>query len=148
MDAFPHIYTSLSEAHTDGLLSVSSLNHSEIEMMAPPPQFGGPNDGHWTPEDMFCASISSCFILTFKSYTLLKKLEWRKISVTVEAYLDKVDKKLSFTKVVIKPTLEVCCEGNVDPYLEALKKSEEQCLVTNSINSKIEFIPKILLKAK
>ena len=117
-------------------------------MVSPPPQFGGPDQGNWTPEDMFCAAISSCFILTFKSYTKIKKLDWRHISVIAEAYLDKTDKTLSFTKVIIKPTLEVCCEGNVDPYLEALHKAEEQCLVTNSIKSDIEFIPKVLLKAK
>ena len=146
MANFPHTYNTVASATHDSLLTVSSKDKPDITTSAPV-QFGGPQ-GNWTPEDFFCASISSCFILTFKNYTKGKKLDWRNIKVDVDAILDVQDRKLSFTKVIIKVNLEICCESNVDPYLKALEKSEKMCLITNSINSEIELKPFIKVKAK
>lgn len=147
MDKFPHEYITRASAKSDSLISLSSENMPQTTIAGPPPQFGG-DKGHWSPEDLFCASISSCFILTFKSYCSIKKLNWEKLDVEAHAFLDKSDRKLSFNKVVISAKLEVCCEGNADPFLEALHKAKEQCLITNSIKSEVEFHPKLIIRAK
>jgi len=144
MSQFPHHYLTKSNSSHEGHLNVSNGTQTTIEC-APPPQFGGPED-QWSPEDFFSAAISSCFILTFKNVTRIKKLKWSSIGVEVDAQLDKTSEGLKFNKVIIRPTLELCCKDNVDPYLEALHKAEKQCLVTNSITAETILEPKIKLK--
>jgi organic hydroperoxide reductase OsmC/OhrA len=144
MSAFPHTYTTKSISTPDSLLTVSADNDINIIASAPT-QFGGPK-GNWSPEDFFSAAVSSCFILTFKNYSRVKKISWKSIDVEVDAFLDKTSQGLQFTKVIIKPKLEVCNDSDVDICLKALHKSEELCLVTNSMNCEFELIPKVYLR--
>lgn len=126
-------------------LETMSAGKEELKI-TPPPEFKGP-DGFWTPEDLFCASISSCYILTFKSFSEFKKMDWVSIEVEAKAHLEKTDNGLRFTKVEIYPKLTICCKDNVDPYLKLLEKSKDHCLVTNSMNCDFELFPKIKVKA-
>ncbi|MCM2349240.1 MAG: OsmC family protein [Bacteriovoracaceae bacterium] len=141
MSTFPHIYHTKARGSKDSNLHLTAESLPSLEV-APPVQFGGP-EGYWNPEAFFSASVSTCFILTFKAVSRAMKLDWRTLDVNVKAYLDKQDGKLSFTKVEIFPQLEICCEKDVDPFLKALKKSEESCLITNSIKAEVVLHPKI-----
>lgn len=127
-------------------LILSSKGKSSL-VITPPSEFGGVDD-QWSPEDLFSASISSCYILTFKFLARSKKLDWESIDVHVDAKLEKVERGFRFTQVVIEPHLTVCCSSDVDPYLEILTKAKETCLVTNSMNCEFTVNPKIKVKAK
>lgn len=145
MHAYPHNYKSSSSSTMESLLKTSVPGVNEIDV-AKPVEFDGP-EGYWTPEAFFSASISSCFILTFKNYTRFKKLEWDSIDVEVEAFLDKTKNGLLFNLVKIYPTVEVATGVDADLYIKALVAAKEQCLITKSINSEIEVIPKVKVKA-
>ena len=136
------IYTTISEKQSDKIeMKVSSQNKVDL-VVTPPPEFNGP-ENKWSPEDLFCASISSCYVLTFTSYAKHKKLDWESIKVEVDAHLEKTKEGLKFTQVTIKPHLTICCSMQMDPYLELLHKSKDKCLVTNSMNCSFEVVPKI-----
>lgn len=141
------IYTThVSGASNQLELTVSSPKKSSL-VATPPCEFGGV-DHQWSPEDFFSASISSCYILTFKFLARSKKLDWISIDVKVDAHLEKVERGLKFTRVIIEPNLTICCSKNVDPYLELLQKAKDNCLVTNSMNCDFEVVPKIRVRAK
>ncbi len=129
---------------SDKVLKLSVKGLSDISV-SPPPEFGGP-EGYLTPEDLFSASISTCFILTFKAISRAKKLDWKSIDVKVEAKLEKSQQGLKFTTVDIFPVLTICCKENVDPYLELLAKAKDSCLVTKSMNCDFSVHPKIKLE--
>jgi len=142
MNEFPHVYTSSAAGVATGpVLKLTSPELPEISVSAPV-QFGGPS-GFWNPEAFFSAAVSSCFILTFNAVARAMKLEWVELDVDVKAYLDKVDGKLSFTKVEIFPHLRVPAGVEQENYLKALHKAEQTCLITNSINAKISMMPTI-----
>jgi organic hydroperoxide reductase OsmC/OhrA len=145
MHTYPHNYKSSSSSTMDSLLKTSVPGLNEIDVTKPV-EFDGPK-GHWSPEALFSASISSCFILTFKNYSRFKKLNWSSINVEVEAFLDKTTDGLKFNLVKIYPTLEVCCAADADQYIKALFAAKEQCLITKSINCEIELFPKVKVKA-
>lgn len=144
MSDFPHIYTTTTQGTTATVLHLKSESLPDLEV-APPTQFGGP-EGYWNPEAFFSAAVSSCFILTFKSVARAMKLEWSEIKVDADAYLDKQDSKLSFTKVDIFVTLQVPAGTSSDSYLKALKKAEESCLITNSITAVVHLHPVIQME--
>lgn len=141
MSSFPHTYKTTSSATETSLLEVELTGRDPITASAPV-QFGGP-EGNWTPEDFFSASISSCFILTFKFLSRMKKLKWTKLSVEVDALLDKTSQGLMFNKVIIKPLLEVPEGTDADLCKKLLEEAEKQCLITKSIVSEVETLPEV-----
>ncbi len=145
MSDFPHVYTTTVRGTNDVILTLSADKLPQLQV-SPPKEFDGP-EGHWSPEMFFSASISTCFILTFKSITRSKKLIWDSINVDADAYLDKTDNRLSFTRADIFVTLTIPSSesGKEEAYLKALHKAEETCLITSSINAQTQLHPKIEL---
>lgn len=143
MSDFPHIYTTSVQGNNDVVLELSAEKLPSMQV-TPPKEFGGP-EGYWNPEAFFSASISTCFILTFKAIARGKKLIWKKINVDVDAYLDKTDNRLFFNRVDIFVTLTIPASevSEVETYQKALEKAEETCLITNSINAAIKLHPKV-----
>jgi organic hydroperoxide reductase OsmC/OhrA len=146
MADFPHVYTTNAQGSNDAILQLTSDKLPALQV-SPPKEFGGP-DSFWNPEALFSASISTCFILTYKAIARAKKLIWDGINVDADSYLDKNGHQLSFTRVDIFVTLTIPLSeaGKEDFYLSALEKAEETCLVTNSITATIKLYPKIILK--
>lgn len=64
MHPYPHKYAASAAAQNAGLLGVTSPELPSLET-APPPEFDGPR-GTWSPETLLCASLVSCFILSFR----------------------------------------------------------------------------------
>lgn len=143
MGQFPHVYTTNVKGTNEVILHLSSDKLPEIEV-SPPPEFGGP-EGFWNPEALFSATVSTCFILTFKAVSRAMKLNWIEINVDADAFLDKIDSQLSFTRVDIFVTLKISESGNEQAYLKAMEKAEESCLITNSIKAKVNLNPQIII---
>lgn len=139
------IYQTIASNNKDDLeLQLNGAGKPMI-ISTPPSEFGG-IDTEWSPEDLFSGSISSCYILTFKFLARMKKLDWVNIEVKVDANLEKAQKGLKFTTVLISPKLTVCCSNDVDPFLELLYKAKDNCLITNSMNCEFEVKPKVIVK--
>lgn len=141
------VYKTFANGNSDSVELEVGCEHKPDLCVTPPPEFKGPID-KWSPEDLFSASISSCYLLTFKALVRAKKLEWRNIEISVDAHLEKTEKGLKFTKVDIFPRLTICCQTNVDDYLAVLEKAKTHCLVTSSMNCDFSVIPKVIVKAK
>lgn len=134
------IYESRSTGASDEVtLNVTVENHS-LEL-APPVEFNGPG-GFLTPEDLFSASISSCYILTFKSLAAHKKLPWLDIDVKAIAHLEKTSEGLKFTKVDILSKLFIE-SGDIEVYKKLLMRAKDLCLVTNSMNCLFTVFPEV-----
>ncbi len=140
------IYTTKSFGLPDQVnLKTSSLGKDDL-IITPPPEFKGPEDS-WSPEDLFSATLTSCYILTFKALARFKKMDWVNLEVTVDAHLEKTNSGHQFTKATISPKLTVCCKSNIDPYLKLLKQAEENCLISKSIKTELTLKPKVILQA-
>jgi peroxiredoxin-like protein len=135
----PHSYSIKANALKDGIYKVSAKNLPNIET-GPPKNFGGPGD-IWSPEDLFVATIADCFLMTFKAVSSLSKLEWISLDVDAEGTLDKVDSKLQFTDVILNVVLKIPSDGNKERAIRILHKAEKNCLVTNSIRTKVHLSP-------
>ncbi len=131
----PHIYKVETNAVKDGIYKISSENLPTFQT-APPKNFGGPGNV-WSPEDMFVATIADCFLMTFRAVSTLSKLDWVTLECKAEGILDKEDSKLQFTEVILKATLKIKQGGNEERAIRLMHKAEQNCLVTNSIKTKV-----------
>ena len=122
-----------------------SLN-SCIEV-ATPPQFPKGIPGIWSPEHLFTAAVSSCFMTTFLSIAENSKLNFKSFQCNSSGKLDQVEGKLQMTEVLVEPQLVILNENDRERALRVLQKTETACLITNSIKASVIMKPSIRVEA-
>jgi peroxiredoxin-like protein len=135
--ALPHQYQAKASGKPDTYLNISIANIADM-VVAPPAQFGGPGD-QWSPEDLFMASIASCFILSFRAIARASKLSWLSIECESEGVLDRVEGLTRFTKVITRATLLIADTESIEKAERLLHKAEQSCLVVNSLSSESQL---------
>jgi peroxiredoxin-like protein len=113
-----------------------------------PPEFGGP--AHlWSPEHLFVAAIAACFVTTFEAIAKISQLPIRSFEVVAAGELVRGDdRRYRFTRVVLRPRIEVDDERDVERALRLLPKAEQACLVSRSVSSEIAVEPTVTAVAR
>lgn len=124
-----------------GTLSSKKLNDT-IEV-ATPPEFPGGVEGIWSPEHLFVASVSSCFMTTFSAIAEYSKLKYEELSVPATGIMDNESGKFAMTEIILRPKLVIMDEDQKDKALRILQKAEEACLITRSIKTKVKLEPEV-----
>jgi peroxiredoxin-like protein len=122
---------------------VSSDNKPSF-MVATPPEFKG-HPGIWSPEDLFVASVNSCIMTTFLHYAERNKLEFLSYKSEAEAILEIIDNKFMFSEIKVRPLIVIKNSSDINKAKELIELSEKNCLISNSIRSKVSVIPEINL---
>jgi organic hydroperoxide reductase OsmC/OhrA len=123
-------------------LSATNGSGGCIEV-ATPPQFPKGVEGIWSPEHLFTAAVSSCFMTTFLAIAENSKLNFLNFECDATGVLEEKDGKYLMTEIQLKPVVLVKDEQDTDRALRVLQRTEKNCLISNSINSTITMIPKI-----
>ena len=126
-----------------GILKSPDL-HQSIEV-ATPPQFPKGIPDIWSPEHLFTAAVNSCLMTTFLSIAENSKLTFRSFHSTGTGKLEMVDGKFMMSEVILEPVLEIENEKDRERAERILQKSEAACLISNSIRSKVVFLPRVEL---
>ncbi|HEY5918683.1 MAG TPA: OsmC family protein [Chryseolinea sp.] len=127
-------------------LKTNGSENSCIEV-ATPPQFPKGVPGIWSPEHLFTAAVSSCFMTTFLSIAENSKLDFMSFRCDASGKLDQIDGKLQMTEVIVKPALTISDEKDRDRALRILLKTESACLITNSIKAHVLMEPSVEVMA-
>ena len=123
--------------------SMSSPGLEEKLDVATPPEFPGGVEGVWSPEHLFVASVSSCFMTSFTAIAEYSKFEFESLNVKSSGVMSREDGKFVMSKVILKPLLEITDEKYEKKAYRLLEKAEEICLISRSIKSEIEFHPEV-----
>lgn len=114
---------------------MSSAGKPDIEV-ATPPEFKG-HEGIWSPEDLFVASVNVCVMSTFLAFAERAGLAFTGYESEAEGVLELVDGKFQVTTIMIKPKLSLKAGEDAAKAKELLAKAEANCLISNSIKSKV-----------
>jgi organic hydroperoxide reductase OsmC/OhrA len=128
---YPHVYRVSAAGTPAGSVTVSSPQLPDIET-APPPEFDGPG-GVWSPENLLCAAIADCFILTFRGISRATRMEWLTLTCRVEGTLERVEAVAQFTRYTTFATLHVPPGTDVAKARSLLERAEHSCLVSSSL---------------
>lgn len=140
MVKFPLQFTVNADAKS-GIRTVwacHSGNHPKISC-AIPPEFGGPGDGGYSPEDLFALSVLNCMIATFKVYGEMAKIQYSEISGSAKATLNKHPSNSILWISDIEFTLEVKGSSDKEKAKSLLDKAIHDCAISNSIKSAKSF---------
>ena len=120
-------------------------NIAECVDVATPPEFPKGIAGIWSPEHLFTAAISSCLMTTFLAIAENSKLDFVSFSCDAKGKLEKVDNKFMMSEVVLFPIVTIKDEASRERAMKVLQKAEANCLISNSVTSKILMEPTIVL---
>ncbi len=121
---------------------LSSIGKPDIEI-AVPPEFGG-HEGIWTPEELFVASVNICIKTTFLYYARRNNLEFLSYESEAEGVLERVEDRFMFTEIKVMPRIRIAMDSQVEKAKEIITFSEKNCLISNSIRSRVEVLPEII----
>lgn len=110
--------------------------------IATPPEFKG-HEGIWTPEDLFVASVNSCIMTTFLYYAQRKGLEFISYESEAKGVLERVEGKFMFSEIRVMPKVAVTLSNQIEKAKELIKLAEKNCLISNSILSKVTIYSEI-----
>ena len=144
----PHEYTVdvAWSKERKGILCSPELNRDNEPLggcieVATPPEFPKGMPGIWSPEHLFTASVSSCLMTTFLAIAENSKLDFLSFHCGSKGKLEKVDGKFMMTEVLLEPVVVVNDEKDVEQALKVLRKSEVNCLISNSIKTRVVMKP-------
>ena len=137
MKPYPHHYKVASTAGPDGEVVLSSAGLEPMRS-APPVEFDGPGD-LWSPESLLIAALADCFVLTFRAIARGSKLPWVSLHCEIEGTLEREAGVSRFTVFQINARLGVPAGTDVELAQRALHKSEQGCLISNSLSGRREL---------
>jgi len=126
-----------------GVMSSPVLNE-DIEV-ATPPEFPQGIAGIWSPEHLLVAAVNSCLMTTFLAIADNSKLNFVSFTSKATGKLEKTSAGYQITEVILSPHVTISREEDRTRMERVLQKSEEACLITNSIKSKVTLAPTILV---
>ncbi len=143
MQDLPHHYVVNASSQEGEPVTIKATDLPEIVSDAPV-QFGGPG-GRWSPEELMMAAVADCFILTFRAIARASKLEWTTIDCSVDGTLERIDKVTRFTTLTVRARLTVSADTDHAKAERLLHKSEENCLITNSMTAESHLDTEIVV---
>ena len=142
----PHLYNVDISWTKERQGEMSSPELSTVIEIATPPQFPNGVEGIWSPEHLFTSAIASCLMTTFLSIAENSKLEFTAFSCKSHGKLEQIEGKFLMTEVILEPTVTIANESDREKADRVLQKSEQHCLISNSIKSKVTMNTNIILK--
>ncbi len=123
-----------------GNLQSADLPHIQV---ATPPEFKG-HEGIWTPEHLFVAAISSCFMTTFLAIAENSKLDFANFKCQAKGKLEKLEGQgFMMTEVILHPKLVIRNARDAERATRILEKAERNCLISNSVKSEGRLQPEV-----
>jgi organic hydroperoxide reductase OsmC/OhrA len=141
MQQLPHRYTVAAKGSADGDVELHSERLPALAS-ASPAEFDGPGD-RWSPETLLVGAVGDCLILTFRAVARASQLDWTSIQCDVTGTLDRIERTTRFVAFEIHARLRVPSGTDAERARRALEKAEQNCLISNSLNAAIHFIPTI-----
>jgi len=137
MHPFPHRYALRLEGGPEGAARLDVDGLPVLES-APPREFDGPGD-RWSPEHLFVASVTSCFLLTLRAVARGSKIAFTALHVDSEGVLDRAEGGLKFTEVILRARITVPAGSDSEKVTKAMEKAERSCLVSRSVNCAVRL---------
>lgn len=141
-----HLYHVNLEWKADRKGEISSPVLNDKLEVATPPEFPKGMEGIWSPEHLFTAAVSSCFMTTFLAIAENSKLDFKDFSCPAKGKLSKFDGKFAMSQVVLEPVVTITNDEDREKAKKIIDKAERACLITNSLKTEVILKPVIQLK--
>ena len=110
---------------------------------SPPQEFHG-EPGYWSPEYLLLASIESCLMASFLGMAGEAGLAVSSYRSSSLAKLDTLnDHSIEFTKLTVRPVVEVGAAENQEKVLALLNEAKQECLIVEALKIPVQVEPAV-----
>jgi len=107
---------------------------------------GDPKEATYhTPEELFVASATVCYMNGFINFTKKMHIEFKTFACDAVGTLEKVDRSFEITKIGMKARVEIESEDLRDKINRALELAAKYCFVGNSMKCPISHTTEIVV---
>ena len=110
--------------------------------VATPTEFKG-HEGIWSPEDLYVASANICLMTTFLAVAERAGLTFTSYHCEAEGRLELVEGKFQVTVITLRPQIALQSGSDAAKAKELIEKAEANCLISNSMKTRIALEPTI-----
>jgi peroxiredoxin-like protein len=112
--------------------------------VATPPAFGGEGKS-WSPEHLLLGALGSCFMTTYLAFA--KKLDFgiSRLECNSIGHIELQEGKFRFTRIDVYPKIFTTAATDDDKAKRALEKTQQYCLVSNSLNAGVIYHGEVLV---
>ncbi len=121
--------------------TITSEGKPEIQV-ATPPEFKG-HAGIWSPEDLYVAAANICLMTTFLAVAERAGLAFTAYHCEAEGRVELVEGKFQVTVITLRPHIALSSGDDATKARELIEKAEANCLVSNSMKTRIALEPVI-----
>jgi organic hydroperoxide reductase OsmC/OhrA len=104
-----------------------------------PSEFGGPQEGYWSPEDMVAASVGSCIMTSALFFIDRAGIELQSYESSADAVMEKTPSGLAITKVTVEATVALKDSAQEDGLRKAMDQAEKNCPVSALLKCPVEL---------
>ncbi|HUO25542.1 MAG TPA: OsmC family protein [Candidatus Aquilonibacter sp.] len=139
--AAEHIYR-VSAWWTSGKTGLAKCESAPTAIhFSEPAELGG-LEGRWSPEQLFLCALAGCFTTTFEVVARGAKFAYTDLEVEVEGAVHK-NKGCTFDEIVLRPTLTVSSDEELDEGLALLRRAKSLCMISRAISVAQTMEPKV-----
>ena len=131
MKPLPHRYVVRLVAGPTGYADALAGGRPALRT-APPVEYDGPGDA-WSPEHLLLASVSSCFLFTFRAVARTLQAPFLAVDAHAGGIVSRVGGVTRFTDIVIRATVTAAAGATVELLQRAIDKTTAHCLVSSSL---------------
>ena len=124
--------------------NLTSEGLPEIQVATPPEFKGVP--GIWTPEHLFVSSVNICLMTTFLAIAENLHLHFSDYTCEGKGKLERIEGKFMISEIVLNPKIKIKKGNERTKALRVIEKSENACLISNSIKTNVILNPEILVE--
>ncbi len=88
---------------------------------------------HYTPEELFVAAGTVCFMNSFVYFTKKMHIEFKSFEAESVGFLEQVDRSFEVTRIHTKTRLVIAAGGQTKKFERALELGAKYCFIANSM---------------
>jgi organic hydroperoxide reductase OsmC/OhrA len=105
------------------------------------PGHNGGDDSRWSPEDLFGAALSTCFMYTFLALAKKVRVDVRAYDDTVEMFLVTEERQTRIARAVLAPRITLAPGSNAAKAATMFEKAHKYCVIANSTSAEVVLRP-------
>jgi len=105
--------------------------------MSIPPEFSGPGGGY-SPEDLYAAALTNCFVATFKVFAEKSRIGFENLTVNAALIVDRNESGVPWMKAV-HLRVNLAGASDIDRARHLLEKTSQSCMILNSVKTEKVF---------
>ena len=102
---------------------------------------------NYTPEELFVAAGTVCFMNSFVYFTKKMHIEFKAFEAESTGYLEQVDRSFEVTRIHTRTKLTISSEDQVKKFERALELGAKYCFIANSMKGPTTHEHEIIIDA-